>query len=318
MKRLLRVALAALAAPASAQDWPDDTVRLVVGYPPGGTTDVVARLVAEPLSEVLGTSVVVENRAGAGGTIAASEIARADPDGSNFLFAASPEIAIAPAIGREITYDAREDLEPVSLVCTLPQMLVVNPDVPAETVEELIALAEERPGELNFASYGAGTSNHLVGELFKAETGLDIAHIPYKGSAPAMTDLLGGRVDMMFDTVSASKGHVEAGEIRALAIAAPERSDAMPDMPTMDEAGIAGFEGGSWVGVLAPAGTPDEIVQKMSEALAEVVASEELQQAVQERGLPCDPTTPEDFAAFISSEIDKWTEVAAAAGIEVE
>ena len=289
---------------------------MVVGYPAGGTTDVIARILADPLAEKLGSPVVVENRAGAGGIVGASEVAGANPDGYTLLMAASPEIAIGPAIGREMPYDPQQAFTPISLVCTLPQMLVVNADVPADTVEELIELAKERPGELNFASFGTGTSNHLVGELFKSETGIDVVHVPYKGGAPAMTDLLGGRVEMMFESVSAVQAHAEAGNLKPLGFAYTERSELLPDVPTMDETGVGGFVGGSWVGLLAPEGTPEDIVQQVSTAVSEVLQEPAVAEQLAARGIPCPGTGPDEFRSFIESEIGKWKDVASRAGIE--
>lgn len=304
--------------PVLAQEWPSGPIRMIVGYPAGGTTDVIARALSEQLSTQLGTPVLVENRAGAGGIVGASEVVGAPADGYTFLVAASPEIAIAPATGREMPFDPREDLEPVSLVCEISTMLVVNASVPADTVDELEALAKEQPGKLNYASFGTGTSNHLTGELFKAETGLDIVHIPFKGGAPAMTDLLGGRVQMMFESVSAVQKHVEAGTLKALGFASDERSALMPDVPTLDEAGVSGFVGGSWVGVLAPADTSSEITERMSKEIAAAIESPKLAELLAGRGLQCPGSTSEEFAQFIDKEINKWSEVAKRAGIEAE
>lgn len=304
---------------ALADDWPTQPVKMVVGYSAGGTTDLIARTLSEPIAAALGKAVIIENRSGAGGSIGTASVVNAAPDGYTLLFAASPEIAIAPAIGVKTAYDVQKDLKPVGLVCIIPHMLVVNKSVPVKTVDELRALAKSKPGELNFASYGTGTSNHLTAELFKAETGLDITHIPFKGSAPAMIDLLAGRVHMTFDTEAAVLKHVQSGDLVALGLAHDTRSHVLPSVPTMAEANIPNFQSGSWVGVLAPAGTPDSITQHFNKVLNETLKSESMQKRLRERGLSyCPGGSPADFSEFIQNEISKWTKVAQRAHVTLE
>lgn len=323
--RLLSLAFAAIGAvtfaggPAWAQDWPKQPIKLIVGYSAGGTTDLVARTLAEPLGEELGATVVVDNRPGAGGAIGASAVAKAAPDGYTLLFAASPEIAIAPAVDQQLNYDPRKDLQPIALVCEIPQVLVVNAQLPVNSVAELRKLAQSKPGELNFASFGNGTSNHLVGELFNAETGLNIVHVPFKGSAPALSEVIAGRVQMTFDTEMVVKEHVRSGRLKALAFAGRERSKALPDVPTMDEAGVPGFVGGSWVGLLAPTGTPADVLKKLDESMRKVMGTESVVAALRTRGLSlCGQSSPREFTRFIDEDIKKWTEVVKRAGIKRE
>jgi tripartite-type tricarboxylate transporter receptor subunit TctC len=262
MRRYFRVApaLAAVAcsatiATAAEPAYPTHPVRLIVGYPPGGSTDIAARLIGQRLTPVFQHTVVIDNRAGASGTIGAGIVVKAEPDGHTLSFAASPEVAIYRALMKNPPYDSLTDFAPVTLVGRVPFMLVVHPSVAANSVTELVALAKARPGTLNFASFGNGTSNHLAGEAFRAAAGINIVHIPYKGSAPAIADLLGGQVQMTFDTVPVVLPQVRAGKLKALAVATPKRSPLAPEVPTMDEAGVAGFTGGTWFGVLAPART---------------------------------------------------------------
>lgn len=235
------MAVSLAVAPAFADAaYPTRPVRIVVGYPAGGSTDIAARLLADQLTKRLGQTFIVENKAGASGQIAANSIARAEPDGYSLFMTASPEMTIAVAIGKKLPYDPRKDFQPISLVVRAPHMLVVNPSVKANTVKELVELARAQPGKMNYASFGAGTSNHLGGESFKMATGVDIAHIPYKGGAPAMIDLLGGRVEMMFESLAVVLPYVKSGKLRGLAVATTQRSPLAPDIPTFKEAGFDG------------------------------------------------------------------------------
>ena len=304
---------------ANAQEWPGRPINLVVGYAAGGSTDIVARMIAGPLGTRLNGTVVVENKAGAGGTIGAVAVARSLPDGYTLLFSASPELAIAPALGKAQGYDPKKAFQPIALICVVPQILVVNSAVPAQSVKELIKLAKSKPGTLNMSSYGNGTSNHLTGELFKAVEGLDIVHIPFSGSAPGMTELLAGRVQMTFDTEAVIGTHLATGKLRALAIASLKRSPTLPNLPTMDEEGVKGVVGGSWVGVLAPSGTPPAVVEKIGSALVSVMSSQEMRNALAARGFnDCGASTPQAFAEFINKDIDKWTGVAKRAKLVAE
>ncbi|HEX2829657.1 MAG TPA: tripartite tricarboxylate transporter substrate binding protein [Burkholderiales bacterium] len=309
---------AATFSATAADSYPSRPVRLIVGYPPGGSTDIAARLVGQKLAPILGQSVVIDNRAGASGMIGAGIVAHAEPDGHTLSFAASPEVAIYRALVKAPPYDSLRDFQPVSLVGRVPFILVVHPSVAANSVKDLVALAKRAPGALNFASFGNGTSNHLVGEAFRAATGTNIVHVPYKGSAPALADLLGGQVQMTFDAIPVVVPQVKAGKLKALAVAAPKRSPLAPDVPTMDEAGLPGFTGGTWWGVLAPARTPAPVVQRLSGEIAKIVRAPDVAKDFAERGFEPVGNTPADFRAFIESESKRWLKVAQGAGIKPE
>jgi tripartite-type tricarboxylate transporter receptor subunit TctC len=317
---LLSALLVAAIATAAAADiaFPTRPIRLIVGYPPGGSTDIAARLVAQKLTPVLGQTVIIDNRAGASGTIAASIVATAEPDGHTLSFAASPEAAIYRALMKNPPYDSLKDFQPVTLVGRVPFMLVVHPSVSANTVKELVALAKGKPGTINFASFGNGTSNHLVGEAFRAATGINIVHIPYKGSAPALADLLGGQVQMTFDAVPVVLPQVKAGKLKALAVATAKRSPLAPNVPTMDESGVPGFTGGTWFGVLAPARTPTAIVDRLSREIGTVLRAPDVAQTFNDRGIEPVGSTPAEFHAFIASETKRWLKVAQDAGVKPE
>jgi tripartite-type tricarboxylate transporter receptor subunit TctC len=315
--------LAGFAAPlahkALAQSsWPNRPVRIVVAYPPGGSTDIAGRLLAERLSKSLGQQVVVENRGGAGGTIGALSVVRAEPDGYTLLLAASPEVSIAPITVKAMQYDPVKDLQPITLVGQVPFLLVANPGLPANTVAELIAYAKANPRKVNYSSYGNNTSNHLVGELFKATTGIDTTHVPYKGSGPSIIDLIGGQVQYTFDTPAATMGHVRAGKLKALAVAQPQRLANAPNIPTMSEAGVPGFVGGTWFGLLAPARTPKDVVERMHSEAAAALHSPELRKAFEDRDIIPGGNTPDEFGRFIQSEVSKWRDLAEKIGLKPE
>jgi tripartite-type tricarboxylate transporter receptor subunit TctC len=325
MRRYFRVApaLAAVAcsatiATAAEPAYPTHPVRLIVGYPPGGSTDIAARLIGQRLTPVFQHTVVIDNRAGASGTIGAGIVVKAEPDGHTLSFAASPEVAIYRALMKNPPYDSLTDFAPVTLVGRVPFMLVVHPSVAANSVKELVALAKARPGTLNFASFGNGTSNHLAGEAFRAAAGINIVHIPYKGSAPAIADLLGGQVQMTFDTVPVVLPQVRAGKLKALAVATPKRSPLAPEVPTMDEAGVAGFTGGTWFGVLAPARTPATIVARINREIAAILRAPDVVQTFNDRGIEPVGNSAAQFRAFIETESRRWLKVAQDAGVKPE
>ena len=315
---VIALALTTLSAAAADSNYPMHPVRLIVGYPPGGTTDIAARLVGQRLGPLLKQTVVIDNRAGASGTIATSIVLKAEPDGHTLSFAASPEVAIYRALMKNPPYDSLQDFAAVTLVGRVPFMLVLHPSVAANSVKELIALARAKPGSLNFASFGNGTSNHLVGEAFRAAAGINIVHIPYKGSAPAITDLLGGQVQMTFDTVPVVLPQVRAGKLRALAVATPKRSALAPEVPTMDEAGIAGFTGGTWFGVLAPARTSAAIVERLNKEISTILRAPDVVQTFNERGIEPVGNSAADFRTFIETESRRWLKVAQDAGVKPE
>jgi tripartite-type tricarboxylate transporter receptor subunit TctC len=317
---LLGVGMAFFAAAAVAADsvYPTRTISMIVGYPAGGSTDIAARIIAQRLAPVFSQAVIVDNRAGASGTIGAGAVMRAEPDGHTLLFGSSAELTIYRTLLKNLPYDTLKDFQPVTLVGRVPFMLVVHPSVSANSVKELVALAKAKPGTLNFASFGHGTSNHLVGEAFRAATGVNIVHVPYKGSAPAIVDLLGGHVHMAFDAVPVVLQHVRTGKLKALAVATSKRSPLAPDVPTMDEAGIAGFTGGTWWGVLAPARPPAPVVERLAKEIAAIVRTPEVSQTFTERGFESVGNTPAEFRAFIESETRRWLKVAQDAGLKPE
>lgn len=318
-----RETLAALALPllaphaARADNWPTRSVRLVVGWPAGGTADMIYRLVAARLVHSLGQPVLVDNRAGASGTIGADAVAKAPADGYTLLGGASPELSIVRNTMKGVPYDSMRDFEPISLVALSTFMLVVHPSVPASNLAELIAYAKAKPGKLNFASYGPGSSNHLVGELFKARADIDIAHVPYRGSAPAMNDLLAGQVQMIFDTVPIVMPYVQSQKLRAIGLAQKERSTMAPTVPTFAEAGMADFVGGSWVLLAAPRGTPAAVVQTIWKATDQAMRGD-LSETLTARGLMPMNLNPADSKAFLAQEIQRWAQVAQRAGVKPE
>ena len=308
-----------LPAVALAQaPWPTKPVRIVVAYPPGGSTDIAARLLAERLGKALGQQVIVDNRGGAGGTIGALSVVRADPDGYTLLLAASPEVSIAPTTLKSMSYDPVKDLQPITLVGQVPFFLVANPQFPPNTLGELIAYAKANPGKVNYSSYGNNTSNHLVGELFKATAGIDTVHVPYKGSGPSIIDLIAGQVQYTFDTPAATLNQVRAGKLKAIAVATPERLANAPAVPTMAESGLPGFIGGTWFGLLAPARTPKPIIDRLHAETAALLNGAELRRAFEERDIIPGGNTPEEFGRFIAAEVGKWKTLAARIGLQPE
>jgi len=319
IRRLLALAVIALGASwsAQAQDYPTKPVRIIVPFAPGGGNDTLARLIAHKLSVNLGEQFIVENRPGGGGITATDQVAHATPDGYTLLLGFVGPLTMSPAM-RKVGYDPLTSFEPISLVAQGYQVLAVNPSVPAKSVSELVALAKSKPGVLNYASGGAGTPLHLVPELFKLAAGVDIVHVPYKGSGPAATAVLAGDAQMMFGSMVATVPQVKSGRLRALAVTSPKRIEALPDVPTLTELGYKGVEASSWYGIVAPAGTPHPIVAKLSAELAKVVASPDYREALAHHGQEAESSTPEQFREFIRSELEKWTRVVNAAHIRLE
>jgi tripartite-type tricarboxylate transporter receptor subunit TctC len=318
--RLLPLAAGAALAPcaAQAQDaWPSKPIRFILPFPPGGGTDILGRLIAERLTANLGQPVVTENRGGAGGNVGAEAAAKSPPDGYTIVLVA-PSLAISTSLYSKLNYDPVKDFAPVSLVATVPNVMITNPSVPAGTLKEFIALAKSKPGEMNFGSGGSGTSNHLAGELFNIVAGVKLVHIPYKGVNLAMQDVLSGRVQLVFIGIPAAAPHIKAGKLRALALASTQRSAVLPDVPTADEAGLPNFEVTTWYGILAPAGTPGRIVVRLNAELVKIMHSPELKERLD--ALATDPktSTPEEFAALIQLEIAKWRDVVREAGLKAD
>lgn len=311
-------AFAQAGAFAQPAGWPARPVRMVIGYPPGGSTDIAGRLLAERLGQRLGQQVIVDNRAGAGGTLAAASVVRAEPDGYTLLLAASPEVSIAPITTKALPYDPVADLQPITLVGQVPFFLVVHPSVPATTLQQFIEYARKNPGKLNYSSFGNNTSNHLAGEFFKSLTGIHAVHIPYRGSGPSMVDLIGGQVQYSFDTPPAVMEHVRAGKLRALAVASRQRLPGTPDVPTFAEAGLASFSGGTWFGLLAPSRTPRPIIERLNADVVALLNSPELSRAFAEKGIVASPQSPDEFGRFVQGEVSKWKQLAAKLGIVAE
>ncbi|CAN7706152.1 tripartite tricarboxylate transporter substrate binding protein [Variovorax paradoxus] len=294
------------AAQAQAPAWPAKPVRLVVGFPPGGIVDTVARQLQPRLQAALGQTVIVDNRSGAGGTLAAAEVARAAPDGHTLLMVFD-SYATYPLVYPKLSFDIAKDLQPVTQVASNPLVLVVNPKVQAKDFQRFVGLLKAQPGGLNYASVGPGSSNHLTAEYFKAVSGTFVTHIPYRGGGPAQQDLLGGQVEMMFLSAVLALPHVNAGRLRALAQTGAQRAPAYAEVPTVAESGYPGFEVNSWVGLLAPAGTPRAVVDRLQAEVRKAVTEPAFQQRLREQGLTGIANTPEQFAAVLRTEQDKWT-----------
>jgi len=318
--RVLAAALALFAAAtcAQAQDkWPARTVTIVVPFGAGGTTDLFGRMLAQALQAKYGTPFIVENRAGAGGNLGAAAVARAKKDGYTLLVGTVSTQAINPFIYTNMPLDAEKDLQPVSLIARLPNILVVNPKLPVKSVAELVAYMKANPGKLTYGSSGVGTSTHLAAELFQIETQTKMVHIPYRSSGEVMNNLMGDHVDLAFDNITLAWPHVQAGALRALAVTSMKRSDIAPDVRTMADT-LAGFDATSWHGLFAPAGTPKEIVDTLAAEVKRIFETPEAQKALHEIGAVPSPMTPDEFAAFIGAERKKWQEVVKAAGVKLQ
>jgi tripartite-type tricarboxylate transporter receptor subunit TctC len=314
------VSVCAMAAPGSshAQTYPEKSIRLIVPYAPGGATDIIGRATAEELSKTLGQSVVVDNRPGAGANLGSEMAARSAPDGYTVLVSASSLHGITPFLYKKLNYDPNKDLEPVVVLASFANVLVVNPQVKANSVKELIALAKANPGKLTCASSGAGSSIHMSCEMFKHMLGLDITHVPYKGSAPAVTDLIGGQVDLMFDNIPSAITQIRAGKLRALATTGAKRASSLPDLPTMEEAGVPGYQSGAWFGLVVPTGTPASIVAKLNAEGNKATQSPAFQKRMSELGYDIVGGTPAQMAAMIKDEYERWGPIVKASGATVQ
>jgi tripartite-type tricarboxylate transporter receptor subunit TctC len=325
MKKLFHLAavglstllVAATAAHAAVDSYPSKPIRLVVPYPPGGASDVTARLIGQKLTAEWGQQVIVENRPGANGNIAADLVAKSQADGYTMLMGNVGPNAISASLYPNLPYDVVKSFAPVTLTTTVPIVLLVNPSLPVKSVSELVAYAKANPNKVNFASAGNGSSNHLTGELFKSAGKIDIVHVPYKGDGPAMTDLMGGQVSMMFTTVVAAMPHVASGKLRAIAVASLKRTPAMPDVPTIDESGFPGFSSSSWGGILFPTGTPKNIVVKMHDGVVKVLAMPDIKDKLHAMGAEVVGNSPEEFGSYIQSETVKWGKVVKSSGATV-
>nr|WP_235516026.1 tripartite tricarboxylate transporter substrate binding protein [Acidovorax sp. Root219] len=304
---------------AHADTFPDRPVTLVIPFPPGGPTDAMARTLAAEMKDRLGQPMVVENRAGAGGNIGAEYVARSAPDGQTLLFGTSGPLAINASLYRKIGYDPVKSFAPVIQVGHLPNILVVNPSVPAKTVKELITYAKASPGKLSYASSGNGASSHLAGVLFNASAGVDLQHIPYKGTGPALTDLLGGQVTMSFTDVLTALPYVKSGKLRALGVTTAERSQALPEVPTVAEQGVPGYDVSVFFGIVAPAGTPPERIAKLNKAFVDVLNTAKVKQLLASQGLePAPSPKPEQLGKFIEAQVGKWAGVVKQSGAQLD
>ncbi len=309
--------LAVTGGTAMAQAWPGKPISLIVPFPPGGTTDVLARALTDKLSQSLGQTVIVENRPGAGATLGADFVAKSRPDGYTLLVGAVHH-TIASSVYKKLPYDFQRDFAPVTTVALAPNVLVVNANTPARNVAELVALAKAQPGKLNYGSNGNGTAQHLIGTQFENLTGTELAHIPYKGSGPLATDLLGGQITMSFDTVTPVLQHIRSGKLRALAVTTAKRSSVLPDVPTLDEAGLKGFNIGTWFGVLAPAATPKDIVARLNAEMVKVIQSPEFRRRMDEIGAEPIGSSSEQMAQQIKGETEKFAKLVKDAKVTIE
>lgn len=312
------IALLLISPLAMAQAWPDKPIRVILSVPAGATPDVTARLVFPGLSQQLGQQLVADNRAGGGGVIGAEIAAKSAPDGYTLFISSPGALTILPHLRKNVPYDTLRDFAPISLISIGPFVLMVHPSVPAKNIRELIALAKAQPGKLNYASAGNGVANHLAGELFKQMTATDIVHVPYKGAPQAVTDVVGGHMQIMFNSISPIVGHIKAGRVRVLGIASLQRSPQMPELPTIDESGVPGFEAVNWFGLFAPAKTPRAIINRVNAALVKTVKAPEMQ--AQFIGLGADPvgSSVEEFTAFVRRDLEKYAKIVKISGAKID
>jgi tripartite-type tricarboxylate transporter receptor subunit TctC len=314
----MALALMGPGAPVAAAGFPDHPVRIVVPFPAGGSNDVVARFLAMKLYELWGQQVIVDNRAGAGGNIGAEMVARSAPDGYTLLLTAPPPLVVNQSLYPHLEFDPIADFAPVALVASVQIVLAVNPEVKATDVRGLIALAKATPGKLNFGSSGYGSTNHLAGELFKKLAGIDIVHVPYRGAAPAMNDLVSGHIPILFDNMPGVRAQVLAGAIRPIAVAGAGRSPLLPEVPTMAEAGVAGFEASSWFGLVAPAKTSPEVMKALTEAVMKALRDPDLAKKLADVGAEPGTLSGSEFGAYLHTEADKWSKVVSGAGVVIQ
>jgi tripartite-type tricarboxylate transporter receptor subunit TctC len=311
------LAMGVLSEGAHAQ-YPSKAIRFIVPWPPGGAADIMARLIGEGLSKELGQTVVVDNRPGAGGLVATEQVAKMEPDGHTLLLGSTGPNAIAGSLYKNLRYDPVKDLTPVTQITELPLLLVVNKDFPANNVKELIAYAKANPGKVNFASVGSGTAQHLASEIFKITAGINIVHVPYKGSAPAFTDLAGGAVQMLFDNIPASRAMLQSGKVKAIAVSTSTRSTAMPDLPTVAESGLPGFHVSAWQNIAMPPGSPPEAVARINREVVKFLNSPEMRKRITDMGANVVGNTAAEEAQRIKDEVEKWGRAVKAAGVSLE
>jgi tripartite-type tricarboxylate transporter receptor subunit TctC len=317
IKILLAILLGTGILSAHAQNYPAKPVRFIIPFPPGGPTDIMGRLAAQRLTEAWGVQVVADNRAGAGGNIGTEMCAKSAPDGYTICMMTIAQ-SISPAIYSKLGFDPLKDLAAVTLMATLPSLLMVHPSLPVKNVKDLVALAKAKPAILTYASTGNGTSPHMLMEMFKWMAGVDLVHVPYKGASPAMIDQISGQIDVAFSTAIAALPFVQQGKVRAIAVSTKDRFPPLPDLPTVDQGGVKGFDGSSWQGVVMPANTPREMVVKVNAELAKMLKSPDMKEKILQQGGIASGNSPEEFTAFIKAETEKWAKVAKAAKVRVE
>jgi len=315
---VLAAIISVMSGCAFAQSWPSRPIHYIVPFPPAGATDITARIVADKITGPLGQPVIVENRPGAAGNVGTEQVAKATPDGYTVL-----QLTVAQSISQtlytKLGYNVERDLAPVALIAHVPNVMEVNPSVPVHSVQEFIALAKSKPGKIYFASSGSGTSIHMSGEMFKMMTGVDIVHVPYKGSGPALADLVGGQgVSVMWDNLPSSMAFIKSGKLRALAVTSAKRFPALPDLPTMQEAGVPGFEATAWFGMVAPKAMPRPIVERLNAEVNKALAMPDVREKLLQQGAEAAPGSPEDFGRFIHNEVAKWAKVVKASGARVD
>jgi tripartite-type tricarboxylate transporter receptor subunit TctC len=319
MLAAIAIAFAAAAAPVWSQSqYPVKPVRVIVPFPPGQAADIFARMLADRLSQTWGQQVVVENRGGGGGVPGVMAGKEAAPDGYTWLVGTSGTLGVNPSVYAKIPYDPLKDFAPASNIFIVPLVVVAHPSFAPNTVQELVAAAKKAPGTINFASAGPGTAQHMTGELFKSRAGIDLVHVPYKGSGPGMTDLLGGQVPLMVDSLASALPHIKSGKIKIIAVTTAQRAPQLPNVPTIAESGYPGFEGAGWSGIVLPAGTPRELVERISADIQKALGEAQLRDRIIDRGGIPDPRTPQGYADFIRAEIEKWAQVARTANVRLD
>ena len=308
----------AFASVAAAENYPDRPIRVIVAVPAGGTPDVMARMITTGMSRVLGQALVVDNRGGAGGLIGTETAAKAAPDGYTLLVSSPGPLAILPHMQKQLGYDAQRAFTPIGLIASNPFLLITHPSVPAKNVKELVALAKAQPGKLNYASAGNGAANHLAMELFKSMAGVNITHVPYKGAPQAVTDVLAGHIDMMFNSIPPVLAHIKAERIRALGVGSMKRASQLPDVPTIDESGVRGYEAITWFGLLAPANTPKPILARVSDAFAKVINAPDIRAALENQGAEPGSASAAEFGALIRRDLEKYAKVVRTSGAKID
>ena len=316
--RMILMLAAAFPGATLAADYPHRPIRFVVPYPPSGAADIVARILAQKLGDALGATVVVDNRAGAGGNLGTDLVAKAAPDGYTLLMGNVGPLAINVSLSKRLPFDPLKDLAPVSFMVVYPNVLVVNPALPAKSVSELIALAKARPGQLSYGSAGTGSSTHLAAELFKSMAGIEMAHVPYKGGGQAVVDVISGQVQLYFSSMLGALPHLKSGKLRALAVTGSKRSRAAPELPTIAESGFPGYEANNWLGLMVPAGTPAAIIMRLNREIVKIFAQPDMLERLAAQGGEPETGSPEKFAEYIRSEIRKWAKVVKSSGAQVE